>query len=238
VFNFRDLGGYKAQGGRTIAWRRLFRSSELRHKTSHDIIQLKEDISLHSILDLRSYKQLEPFEVSKLNEVGAKYFNIPIVDRSKDNERIDLQKFSNMGEVYSYRIMNHEGFGRRVVEALEIIAESDTHPLVFHCTAGKDHSGMLTAIILGILGVKDEDIIKDYALTGLYMNELINFWNTDIKMSEPLKKLPNYFFEASPDSMALFLSTLGRGYGSARGYINAHGADVSLIHRLENALLI
>jgi protein-tyrosine phosphatase len=201
--------------------------------TSHDIIQLKEEIRLRSVIDLRSSRQLEPF--SPLNEVGVEYYNIPLIDRRNDKENV-YQDFSNLGEVYSYRV-RHEEFGRRVVEALEIIAEPDNLPLVFHCSAGKDRTGVLTAIVLGILGVTDEDIIEDYTLTSPYMKELINRWNNDPKEAEALKNVPEYLLEASPESMTFFLSTLKREYGSIRGYVEAHGAEVSLIHRLETALL-
>jgi len=233
VFNFRDLGGYWTRGGQTVAWRRLFRSSELHHMTSHDIIQFKEEIRLRSVIDLRSSRQLEPF--SPLNEVGVEYYNIPLIDRGNDKENV-YQDFSNMGEVYSY-LVRHEEFSRRVVEALEIIAEPDNLPLVFHCSAGKDRTGVLTAIVLGILGVTDEDIIEDYTLTAPYMKELINRWNNDPKAAEALENVPEYLLEASPESMTFFLSTLKREYGSVRGYIEAYGAEVSLIHRLQTALL-
>jgi protein-tyrosine phosphatase len=233
VFNFRDLGGYPTRGGETVAWRRLFRSSELHHMTSHDIIQLKEGIRLRSVIDLRSSRQLEPF--SPLNEVGVEYYNIPLIDRGNDQENVN-QDFSNMGEVYSY-LVRREEFGRRVVEALEIISEPDNLPLVFHCSAGKDRTGLLTAIVLGILGVTDEDIIEDYTLTAPYMKELINRWNNDPKSSEVLKNVPEYLLKASPESMTFLLSTLKREYGSVRGYVEAHGAEVSLINRLKTALL-
>jgi len=233
VFNFRDLGGYWTRGGQTVAWRRLFRSSELHHMTSHDIIQFKEEIRLRSVIDLRSSRQLEPF--SPLNEVGVEYYNIPLIDRGNDKENV-YQDFSNMGEVYSY-LVRHEEFSRRVVEALEIIAEPDNLPLVFHCSAGKDRTGVLTAIVLGILGVTDEDIIEDYTLTAPYMKELINRWNNDPKAAEALENVPEYLLEASPESMTFFLSTLKREYGSVRGYVEAYGAEVSLIHRLQTALL-
>jgi len=233
VFNFRDLGGYWTRGGQTVSWRRLFRSSELHHMTSHDIIRLKEEIRLRSVIDLRSSRQLEPF--SPLNEVGVEYYNIPLIDRGNDKENVN-QDFSNMGEVYSY-LVRHEEFSRRVVEALEIIAEPDNLPLVFHCSAGKDRTGVLTAIVLGILGVTDEDIIEDYTLTAPYMKELINRWNNDPKAAEALENVPEYLLEASPESMTFFLSTLKREYGSVRGYIEAYGAEVSLIHRLQTALL-
>jgi protein-tyrosine phosphatase len=201
--------------------------------TSHDIIQLKEEIRLRSVIDLRSSRQLEPF--SPLNKVGVEYYNIPLIDRGNDPENV-RQDFSNMGEVYSY-LVRHEEFGRRVVKALEIIAEPDNLPLVFHCSAGKDRTGVLTAIVLGILGVTDDDIIEDYTLTAPYMKELITSWNNDPKAAEALKNIPEYLLEASPESMTFFLSTLKREYGSVRGYVEAHGAEVSLIHRLETALL-
>jgi len=233
VFNFRDLGGYWTRGGQTVSWRRLFRSSELHHMTSHDIIRLKEEIRLRSVIDLRSSRQLEPF--SPLNEVGVEYYNIPLIDRGNNQENVN-QDFSNMGEVYSY-LVRHEEFGRRVVEALEIIAEPDNLPLVFHCSAGKDRTGVLTAIVLGILGVTDEDIIEDYTLTAPYMKELINRWNNDPKAAEVFKSVPDYLLEALPESMTFLLSTLKREYGSVSGYVEAHGAEVSLTHRLQTALL-
>jgi len=233
VFNFRDLGGYLARGGQTVAWRRLFRSSELHHMTSHDMIKLKEEIRLCSVIDLRNSRELEPF--SLLNNVRAEYYNIPLTDSVNHKEDV-YQDFSNMGQVYSYYV-SHEGFGRRVVEALEIIAEPDNLPLVFHCSAGKDRTGLLTAIVLGILGVPDEDIIEDYTLTAPYMKALINRWNDDPKAPAGFKHVPEYILEASPESMAFFLSSLKREYGSARGYVEAHGGEGSLLHRLEKALL-
>ena len=233
VFNFRDLGGYPTSGGQKVAWRRLFRSSELHHMTSHDIIRLREEIRLRSVIDLRRSRPLEPF--SPLNEVGVEYYNIPLIDTGNTEENMN-QDFSNMGEVYSY-LVRHEEFGQRVVKALEIIAEPDNLPLVFHCSAGKDRTGILTAIVLGILGVTDEDIIEDYTLTAPYMKELIIRWNNDPRTAEALKNVPDYLLEASPESMTFLLSTLKREYGSVRGYVEAHGAEVSLINRLKTALL-
>jgi protein-tyrosine phosphatase len=239
VLNFRDLGGYRAQGGRTIAWQRLFRSGELHHMTSHDITRLKEEIRLRSVIDLRGSVQQELLGVGPLNEIGVKYYSIPlsiITDRVNDRGKELFRDFSNSGEVYLYRVRNKE-YGRRIVDALEIIADPENHPLVFHCNAGKDRSGILAAIVLGVLGVPDEDIIIDYTLTAPYMKEFINRWNNDPRTAEVHKNLPEYQLKASPESMALFLSTLNKEYGSVRGYVMAQGAEASLIHRLEKALL-
>ena len=240
VLNFRDLGGYSAQGGRTIAWRRLFRSGELHHMTSHDITRLKEEIRLRSVIDLRGSVQQELLGVGPLNEIGVKYYSIPlsiITDRVNDRGKELFRDFSNSGEVYLYRVRNKE-YGRRIVDALEIIADPENHPLVLHCNAGKDRSGILAAVVLGVLGVPDEDIIIDYTLTAPYMKEFINRWNNDPRTAEVHKNLPEYQLKASPESMALFLSTLNKEYGSVRGYVMVQGAEVSLFNRLERALLI
>ena len=240
VLNFRDLGGYRAQGGRTIAWRRLFRSGELHHMTSHDITRLKEEIRLRSVIDLRGSVQQELLGVGPLNEIGVKYYSIPlsiITDRVNDRGKELFRDFSNSGEVYLYRVRNKE-YGRRIVDALEIIADPENHPLVLHCNAGKDRSGILAAVVLGVLGVPDEDIIIDYTLTAPYMKEFINRWNNDPRTAEVHKNLPEYQLKASPESMALFLSTLNKEYGSVRGYVMVQGAEVSLFNRLGRALLI
>jgi len=239
VLNFRDLGGYRTRGGRMVAWRRLFRSGELHHMTRRDITKLKEQIKLTSVIDLRGSVQQELLGVGPLNKIGVKYYSIPlsiITDRVNDRGKELFRDFSNSGEVYLYRVRNKE-YGRRIVDALEIIAESDNLPLVFNCNAGKDRSGILAAIVLGVLGIADEDIIEDYTLTAPYMKEFINRWNNDPKTAEVHKNLPEYQLKASPESMVLFLSILKKEYGSVRGYVMAQGAEVSLIHRLEKALL-
>jgi hypothetical protein len=61
--------------------------------------------------------------------------------------------------------------------------------------------------------------------------------NRDPEMAEDAKDLPKYFWEAAPESMRLFLSEVNREYGSIRGYLEIHGAEVSLFNRLEQALL-
>ena len=62
-----------------------------------------------------------------------------------------------MGAIYLHRI-SEQLFGKRLVDALEIIAERDNHPLIFHCSAGKDRTGVLAAVVLAAIGIVDEDV--------------------------------------------------------------------------------
>ena len=238
VCNFRDLGGYLTLGGRKVAWRRLFRSAELRHLSKRDLIRLREETGLISVIDLRNATELERQGIGSLNELGFQYYNVPLITDSRDsNKEIELLRgYTNMGEVYLFYI-RHKEIGRRVVEVLRIIAKPVNHPVVFHCAAGKDRTGILAAIVLSVLGVTDDDIIDDYTLSAPYMRELSNRLNSNPKIAEDTKVLPSYTWEATPESMSLFLSMLKQEYGSAREYAEIHGAEVPLFNRLESGLL-
>jgi protein-tyrosine phosphatase len=144
---------------------------------------------------------------------------------------------TDLGELYLYRIRPPE-FGQRLRDSLELIADRNNHPLVFHCSVGKDRTGVLAAILLAATGVIDEDIIHDYTLSAPFMPELRDHWRNDPAAPPEVKEVPDFQWEASAESIARFLALLRREYGSAAGYLEAHGADNSLPRRLEEALLV
>jgi protein-tyrosine phosphatase len=238
VSNFRDIGGYRTRKGCTVAWRRVFRSGEFARITRNDFNRLMEEIGPAAVVDLRSQLEVERQGIGLISEAGIKYHNISFIadggDR-KANER-RYNKFKNMGEFY-LDLMPRREYGRRIIEALEVIARPENHPLVFNCAVGKDRTGILAAVLLSVLGVGDEDIIEDYSLSGPYMEEILKKIDSDPQIEEGVKTLPGFFWKASPDSMALFLNTLRRDYGSIEGYLEFMGSGPSLVERLERALL-
>jgi protein-tyrosine phosphatase len=238
ILNFRDLGGYKARGGRSIAWRRIYRSGEMHVATDSDISRLKDEIKLKTVIDLRSASRQEITGVGRLGKTGVKFYSVPIsmVNETEIAQKL-LQSFTNSAELYIYRIRSKE-YGRGVIEALEIIASPANHPLVFHCNAGKDRSGIVAAILLSVLGVSDEDIVNDFALTALSLKKFIERWDNDPKTAYIHKQLPAFHKDARPEEMTVLLTELRKEYGSAEGYLKTNGADASLVKRLEKALLV
>jgi protein tyrosine/serine phosphatase len=142
-----------------------------------------------------------------------------------------------MGAIYLYRV-SEKPFGQRLVDALEVIAERDNHPLVFHCSAGKDRTGVLAAIVLTAMDIVDDDVVEDYARSAPVMNEIRARMSSDPETAQGVKDLPDFQWEASAESMTVFLSLLRREYGSADGYLKANGARSSLVDRLKAALLV
>lgn len=237
IVNFRDIGGYPARDGRTVTWRRIFRSGEFHRMTENDLDRLTGELGLISIIDLRSSREIEGHGLGLLAGSGIKQHNVSFIagaDRDED-ERL-FKECTNMGEFYLY-IVGHPEFGSRLVAALELIADPANHPLVFHCAVGKDRTGILAAVLLSVIGVADADIIKDYSLSGPCMEELRQQIAHDPEASKAVAPLPDYFWKADPESMELFLSELRRKYGSITDYLYAQGAEPSLIQSLEDAVL-
>jgi protein-tyrosine phosphatase len=238
IRNFRDLGGYRSRNGRKIDWRRLFRSGELGNMTENDMKKLRDEIGITTVIDLRSTRESEQQGTEIFTRAGIRHYNLPFTSGGDGNrERGGFPPLSNLGELYLL-MLKREDLGKRLVEALEIIAETSNHPLVFHCQGGKDRTGILSAILLSILDVEDKDIIEDYTLSARYIEKLRYQLNDSADKEGLARRFPDYFFDVIPESMALFLSTVRREYGSIRGYVEKQGADDSLFHRLEEALLI
>jgi protein-tyrosine phosphatase len=237
VSNFRDIGGYKTRKGRTVAWRRVFRSGEFQKINEKDLQRLLTEVKPVSLLDLRSTFELEKHGRGLLAETDIKYRNISFVTDGGDPE-VDRQRYkdcTNMGEFY-LDIARDKGFGNRLNEALEMIADPSNHPLVFHCAVGKDRTGILAAMALNLLGVSDKDIKEDYSLSEPYMDEIMKSIKNNPDTPPP--DLPDFFWKASPASMDLFLATLRQEYGSIQGYLKSMGMVSTLVKRLENALLV
>ena len=238
ILNFRDLGGYQARVNRQVAWRRLFRSGELHCMTTGDMEKIKNELKVKTIIDLRSSRPIEYFGIGLVKEMGGNYYNIPLVTVDDYNmERKLSRHFTNLHDEYLCRLKNN-GYGKRFIEALNIIANTSNHPVIFHCNAGSDRSGILSAIILNILGVGDSDIETDYGLTQNELQKFIDRWNNNPATADIHKNLPEYQVKLDPKVITALLATLRKEYGSVRGYLESFGADKFLFTRLEKALLV
>jgi protein-tyrosine phosphatase len=239
VPNFRDLGGLRGKEGRKVAQRRVFRSAELSNMTRNDFNRLTEEIRLAAVIDLRSAVERERNGTGLLAGTSVRFHNISFLadggDPKADEKR--FTEFPDMGQFYVYLIKKNR-FGQQLVEALKIIASPENHPLIFHCAIGKDRTGLLAAMLLSALGVADEDIIEDYALSGPPMQVIIKRLSSKPETAGMVTRVPAFFWEAAPESMALLLNSLKKDYGSTEGYLKTNGADSSLVKRLEKALLV
>jgi len=240
VVNFRDIGGYQGYRGKTVAWRRVFRCGEFRNVTSEDMCRLTKELGVVSVIDLRSDFELKNHGKGLLEGCDIKYRNIAFMADSGDPEANArrYKELTNMGDFY-VELARQKEYGKRIVEALEVIADPANHPIVFHCAVGKDRTGMLAAMLLTLLGAKEADIIEDYTLSEPYMDELFaKIKSTPPKDGERPMDIPDYFWKASATSMEILLNTLRKEYGSIEGYLTEMGMPADLPEKLKKALLV
>jgi len=227
------------EDGRMVAWQKLYRSGALHDISSEDLAYLKEKIKLTSVIDLRNSIELAQNGVGPIKAIGICYNNVALATNNMDRGKEDqlIQSYSHMGQVYLY-FFRHREYGKRIVEALEIIANPANYPLVFHCAVGKDRTGCLSATVLSLLGIPDDKIVEDYTLSAPYMRTLYETLCANPETSKEANNLPAFFWDAPSESMFEFLDTIRKEYGSFEGYVQAHGADPSLIGRLKKVLLV
>jgi len=238
VGNLRDLGGPAARDGRRVAGGRLFRSAEPLCDTLQELECLRSLTRVATILDIRSEEEVSAERVGLFTENGLGYRNVPFTGAHLEREpRQDIYgRYTDLGTYYHF-LLSDDGYRRRIIEALRVIAEPGNHPVLFHCMVGKDRTGILAAVLLELLGVDEEDIAQDYAMTAPSMPafmERLSMYPEGVRM---LQEYPAYLWQCPPESIKLFLKMVRDEYGSMEACLKTSGADDGLFQRLRDALL-
>src|SRR3990170_656260 len=207
--NFRDLGGYDTVDGRRVRWRRLFRSDSLSPVTADDARLLTEELGLLAVVDLRTRRELEREGRGGLADVALHYQHIPLIEEVETGSDGPFER----SLTDAYALMLDESAGRISAALAAIASEVAEHPTVFHCTAGKDRTGIVAALVLALLGVSDEDIVSDYVLTQDVMPEMMERFPRRRLRNSEAPPSPSPIMRAEADTMHHTLAVLVEDYG-------------------------
>jgi protein-tyrosine phosphatase len=167
--NFRDLGGYVGQGGRTVRWRQLFRSDHLADLTPDDLAVVQQ-LGVARVLDFRGKTERLPQACIIPGAVVHSLAIEPTVVQGL-KALIDAGQLVNVHQAVGLMQQTYRDFvadnSPRFAEFFGHLLSHDA-PLVFHCTAGKDRTGFAAALLLEALGVPRSVIWQDYLLTNDY----------------------------------------------------------------------
>jgi protein-tyrosine phosphatase len=229
--NFRDLGGYPARDGKRVRWRTLFRSDGLHLLSAADVARLRDEIGLGHIIDLRSSGELQIDGVGLLAEAPMQHHHVPLFD----GEMPERQEIEPITLADRYFLMA-EFAKKPIARVLTTLAEAST-PAVYHCAAGKDRTGVISAVLLGVLGVRDEVIVADYAATQQNLDAIIERLMSSEGYQEMLSALPEDTLHAEPQTMISLLERVRERYGSMRQYVLSIGVSEGDVARIEERLL-
>jgi protein-tyrosine phosphatase len=236
--NFRDLGGYETADGRHVKWGMIFRSGELSHLTDADYREIST-LGIHTVYDLRDQGErasqptnwganpVQTFASAKTGAISAAMS--PLTDPNVDAQhaRAALADFyAQMPKLYApeYRLIVHQLLESRA-------------PLLLHCTAGKDRTGVGSALILTALGVPRTTIVKDYELTDQLLKPSSGPPKTEFMRR--FQSLPadvqHAMMSADPGYIAAAFRSMESQYGSMEKYLAAElGVGPEQIRRLRS----
>ena len=233
--NVRDLGGLSTRDGRRTRDGRLIRSASVQGLTELDIEWLVERIGVRMIVDLRLPEEAERQALGSLVlRVGA-YANLPV--RTAGMVSADVIPGAVEVDLLTQYIGFLEASGPEIVAAVRLLADPSNQPALFHCAAGKDRTGVLAALLLDAVGVEEEAIVADYALSEAHMDRVIARLCRVSWYREALSRLPAGVHLAEPETMRRFLRHLHAVHGGAARWLTERGLEPTTLDALRWSLV-
>lgn len=226
LLNARDLGGYPVKNGGVTKYRQFIRCEAPRNLTGNDLAFLKE-YGIKNSLDFRGDREVsrQPSFLHGLDWVRyhrSPTFNEQVAFGAKAADgRPPITSFVRWGEKY---IQMSEDCRDWIKNTLEYLAGCDGG-VMYNCTTGKDRTGIISALVLGLAGVSDEDIIADYCVSEVYLQPLYEELRKEFLSMFPLEKaeLTDPFFKTDPENMTSLLRHINKKYGGIREFTSVCG---------------
>lgn len=217
AFNVRDLGGYAIGTGGVTRWRSILRADGLHELTPGDIERLLE-MGLRTVIDLRSPVELEnqpsPFHVHE----AVRYNHVPLFSELAPVDL--LTRGPGTFDLAARYIDAADRCRPAMGRVLAAVADADEGVVLFNCSAGKDRTGLVAAMLLSLAGVGHDEIVDDYALTGSVATPLLD----RLRQQAVARGLPDdvalRLLSCEPATIRSLLSHVDERYGGFRTYFD------------------
>jgi protein-tyrosine phosphatase len=230
--NFRDVGGYAAGDGRSVRWRRIFRSNHLGHLTADDV-KLVRGLGVKRAFDFRGAEERKA-AVCVIDEIVVHSLPIEPTVVAALRARLQARALSSADALDIMRD-SYRGYVRTNTHSFrEMFAHmvQDSAPLVIHCTAGKDRTGFASALLLTLLGVPWDDVMADYLRTNeLWIGHIGRYPELDIDTRAAIIEARTPYLEAA-------FAVVRDDFGSPEAFAEkALGLDAKARERMKADLL-
>lgn len=226
ALNARDLGGLKGSN-QAVPADRFIRTADLARLTDADkAALLKRGVALD--IDLRTADEASKAPDALATDPRFKYVRISLMgDKPLDMTHMP----SSLGALYVRSLSDNQAQFKQVFEAM---AAQKDGAVLYHCSAGKDRTGMISALLLSLAGVKRDAIVHNYALSAYYLKPMMAAPQTAAMLKQNPALAP--LMGSPADAMAQFLDAMQTQYGGAQGYLHKIGVSDSDIKLLQAKL--
>ena len=236
TYNTRDIGGYPTQDGRQTRWGRLLRSDSLHQLPIRSQAALL-DYGIRTIIDLRRSQQIQRTPNVFFGSEEVAYYHQNMVGDMALPERAEipttLEPFERRYRTYCLVIDRRQS---QIHDTLAILAAPDSLPALVHCAGGKDRTGIITALALGLAGAPVETIAQDYGLTARFTHARYLEANPEISATNYTWK-DHRKVSCPPEAMLGVFRHLEECYGGVEGYVRTLGLTQAQIESLRNGLI-
>ena len=237
AYNVRDIGGYETADGRTTRWQTFLRADNVSTLPQHSQDTLTSSIGVRTVIDLRRREEIDRQADNVLGRSPlVRYHNVDIVgDMVFDKVESEKPRDTIHG---SYRNMLDRR-GGKFGEALRVMARPGALPAMYHCMGGQDRTGLISALLLGLVGVPKEAIAADYTLTAEFRIFAYLGPNPEVPDADPADYTPEAYRARNcpPEVMLDTLEYLDVQYGGVEAYVRSTGVTADDIATLRAALI-
>ncbi|MET0378610.1 MAG: tyrosine-protein phosphatase [Spongiibacteraceae bacterium] len=235
IDNIRDLGGLETSDGRRTRSGLLFRSSMVHEISEQDAALLAQDLGVRLIMDLRSAGEIEQTGRGLLAAHIPAYINLPLF--ATDKKSVNLLPDDRLPTLALHYMGYLKKSSAQIAMAVRLLAHTAHLPVVFHCAAGKDRTGTLAAVVLSAIGVRDQEIIDDYALTNERLEYLLARMSRSEHYRHVVDTAPAYTRGAHAETMQQLLQHMQSELGGAEVWLKNIGVEESTLEQLRHSLL-
>lgn len=229
IHNFRELGPYPVRPGGVIRSRRVYRSGALERMTPADEALLSRELGLSTVLDLRHPDELAGTPAA--HPLSERVVRLSIFSESQPQEELIAELNGLYGPGPSPRRYFHylQIGGGRLARAFELFADEANYPILVHCTAGKDRTGVLLGMVMDVLGCHDADIAHEYGLSDASIDRLIAYLRASGRQLEGTDEEIRARLATPPERMAGFIELLRQHHGGAERFFKSQGVSTAAI---------
>lgn len=222
--NCRELGGYNTEYGQQTKWHSFLRSSDMSKLTMEDMDFLRE-YGVKTVIDLRGKDEIQTHPNPLEKEAFCDYHNIPFITQQVTDITFSLDNIF-MGDFY-VDLLEHNDTVKRI---FNVIAQAEDGCIVFHCMAGKDRTGVLAMLLLGLAGVEKKDIVSNYEVTYTNLESLL-------QRSSQYPNIPAEFLYSNRDYILRAYEYILDTYQTFDQYLLSKGVGQEVINRVKGRFL-